>query len=237
MSSWVQANEPYEEACTHFLHHILDPAISSEFLHSLVQFTEMLAPAGAINGLAQTVLRMTVPGIPDLYQGTELWDLSLVDPDNRRAVDYPLRAQIFQSNTHEATITPAMLAHWRQGGIKQTIIHRLLDYRKQYPALFEAGDYQALYAQGMHGDRIVAFQRQHEEQRLLVVVPRFCHALLADHSSLSLANWQDTQLGLRQPGRYRDIFTGTMHMASDHGLPIATLFATLPLAVLAHEPD
>lgn len=244
MSSWVQANEPYEEACADFLRHLLDPVESSEFLHSLVQFTELIAPAGAINSLAQTVLRMTAPGIPDLYQGTEFWDLSLVDPDNRRPVDYALRAQTLHATTHHATsdhapTNPVLLANWRQGGIKQAIIHRLLGLRKQHAALFEAGDYQALYAQGMHADKVVAFQRQHDEQCLLVVVPRFCHALLADHGSLTLANWHDTRLekGLRMHGRYRDILTGKVHLAEDNTLPLAELFATLPLAVLLLEPE
>ncbi|HWU33998.1 MAG TPA: malto-oligosyltrehalose synthase [Methylovorus sp.] len=230
MSSWVQANEPYEEACTQFLQQILDPEQSSEFLHSLVQFTEQIAPAGAINSLAQTLLRLTTPGIPDLYQGTEFWDFSLVDPDNRRPVDYPLRAQ-----TLHPTTSATLLANWRSGAIKQSIIQRLLEYRQQHPALFEAGDYQPVYAQGMHSDKIVAFRRQHEEESLLVVVPRFCQALLAEPGSLHLQHWQDTRLENALPahGRYRDVLSGTEHVVTEGSLSIATLFTTLPLAVLA----
>ncbi len=132
-------------------------------------------PAGALNGLAQCLLRLTCPGIPDLYQGREDWDFSLVDPDNRRIPDFPAREAALDGPPD----WPALLRDWRDGRIKQTLIARVLGLRRLQPGLFRDGDYLPLEVSGEHAAGVLAFaRRSHAGQHLLVVVPRLASALL-----------------------------------------------------------
>src|SRR6202044_1485249 len=142
VSEWAAPNEDYEAACTEFLTGTLDP--SRPVLAEIIAFAEKLGAPGAANGLAQTLLRLTVPGVPDLYQGTEFWDQSLVDPDNRRPVDFAQRQATLQTGTSPAEA----LANWRSGAVKQAIIARALALRASLPELFAQGDYVKLEASG-----------------------------------------------------------------------------------------
>src|SRR5690606_27682745 len=121
-----------------------------------------IGPAGAVNGLAQVVLRLTVPGIPDLYQGTEGWDLSLVDPDNRRAVDYQRRGAWLR----DARDWPQLLPAWRDGALKARVVARLLQLRRQMPEVFAHGDYRPLRCDGDAAAHAVVFLRRHRQQAL-----------------------------------------------------------------------
>ena len=188
-SSWAMPNEAYEEACRTYLERILAP--NSDFLSAAVPFIERIAPAGVAKSLAQTLLKLTTPGVPDIYQGTEGWDFSLVDPDNRRPVDYAVRqAWLEQAGDVE---------DWRQGAAKVSLISRLLDERKRRPDLFASGDYQPLELEGARAGEALAFAREHDGAQLLVVcATRASQACVeAADAAPGAAWWGDTRVAGR----------------------------------------
>jgi (1->4)-alpha-D-glucan 1-alpha-D-glucosylmutase len=170
-SDWSAPNERYEAAAREFALRLVDRA---ETL-GIAAFVESIAAAGAVNGLAQTLLKLTAPGVPDFYQGTEYWDLSLVDPDNRRAVDFARRRASLATNDPIAA-----LGHWRDGIVKQAVIARALALRRAMPSLFSHGSYEPVATLDA---RLIAFVRRHEDQAVLVIVPRLPLRLLADRAS------------------------------------------------------
>jgi len=191
-SSWSAPNEAYETACREFLQQLLLSPDALALRQSIGATANRIAPAGALNSLAQTLLRMTVPGVPDLYQGTEFWDLSLVDPDNRRPVDYLARERALSQ-----AATPAeLLAHWQDGRIKQALIAQVLMLRKQHPALFAKGRYTPLEVVGEQASHIMAFARESEGIRAIVVVPRLPAELMgtAQTPFINAANWGNTRI-------------------------------------------
>jgi (1->4)-alpha-D-glucan 1-alpha-D-glucosylmutase len=149
---------------------------------------------GALNGLAQTLLRMTVPGVPDLYQGADFWDFSLVDPDNRRPVDYASRQQALQQPQH----LPGLLANWRDGRIKQALIAQTLNLRAEHAELFRRGTYQALDVIGSQANRVLGFVREWEGHRAIVIVPIRCAPLLENSAvpQVDAPQWGDTRVSL-----------------------------------------
>lgn len=173
-SSWAAANESYESAVHDFIERLLLSPAGQPLRSAIGTAVQVIAPVGALNGLAQSLLRMTVPGVPDLYQGNEFWDFSLVDPDNRRPVDFAARQQALDPCGE----TMELLAHWRDGRIKQALIAATLTRRGEYPQLFRRGTYQALPVQGRHADKVLAFMREHQGQRAVVIVPRLVAGLL-----------------------------------------------------------
>ena len=152
-SGWAAPNAEYEAAAQAFLAGCLDPGrpVAGE----IAAFAARLAPHGAIASLGQTMLRLTSPGIPDLYQGTEFWDLSLVDPDNRRPVDFDAR----QAALAEGSASAALLPSWQDGRVKQAIVHRALAFRARSPGLLTAGGYLKLRTEGPRAENVVAFLR------------------------------------------------------------------------------
>ena len=191
-SAWSAPNEAYEAASAAFVDGLLLERDHQQLRNSLAEAAQALACPGALNGLAQTLLRMTSPGVPDLYQGNEYWDFSLVDPDNRRPVDYALRRATLDASTPLA----ALLGQWRDGRIKQALIAEVLDLRMAHPQLFRRGDYLPLEVQGEHADKVLAFARVAEGERAIVVVPRLASSLLGTASTplIPAQNWGDTQL-------------------------------------------
>ncbi len=167
-SSWRAPDGDYEAACRAFLEAITDPDRSLPFIEAMHDYVQAIAPAGALNGLAQAFLRNLVPGVPDLYQGCEFWDFSLVDPDNRRPVDYPARITALDD---DAPLTP-LLPHWRDGRVKQALIARLLNLRKTAPARFAEGDYLPLEVTGARAGNVIAFARRYSSSLLIAVAPR-----------------------------------------------------------------
>jgi (1->4)-alpha-D-glucan 1-alpha-D-glucosylmutase len=196
-SSWNAPNEPYEAACRTFIETLLLQPEGAEARASLFLATNAIAPAGALNGLVQCALRMTVPGVPDLYQGNEFWDLSLVDPDNRQPVDYPARRAALAAPASPASL----LENWRDGRIKQWLIWQILQLRQRQPRLFARGRYVPLRVVGEHAAHVLAFARQKGAQQLLVIVPRLTWALLHDSPEplIPAANWADTAVLLPSP--------------------------------------
>ena len=187
-SGWAVPNTDYEGASQAFMAGCLDPArpVAGE----IAAFAARIAPYGAVGGLSQTMLRLASPGIPDLYQGTEGWDFSLVDPDNRRPVDYERRAAALQASEEPA----ALMRHWRDGRVKQAIIQRALAFRSRAPSLFTVGSYLPLQIEGPRADNVIAFARVHEERSALVAVTR-CPIDMPLSESWPVVNgvgWEDT---------------------------------------------
>jgi (1->4)-alpha-D-glucan 1-alpha-D-glucosylmutase len=203
---------------------------------------------GALGSLSQVVLRCLSPGVPDTYQGAALWDLSFVDPDNRRPVDFAARARrlaaLDAAPTGLGVADPAQIAalmrDWPSGEIKLTVLRRALALRAAFPAL-GAGSYEPVASHGAHAGRVVAFVRRAEGAFALVVAGRLLAAVMPEPAGTAAqgyadtADWGDTTLELPAdaPGALRDIFTARRHVlsGSDRRLGLAAVLATLPVAV------
>ena len=190
-SDWTNPDRHYEEAARAFLMGLVAEGSSPDLLANIFAFMQRIAAAGAVNSLAQLLLKLTAPGVPDLYQGTDNWDFSLVDPDNRRPVDFARR----QKSLATQYITSAPEG-WRDGRLKQAIVVRTLALRRTLPRLFAAGSYEPVIVEGPMADRVVAFLRRHDNDVTLTVVPRLPASLLAaaDRLALDGAAWRDTTL-------------------------------------------
>jgi (1->4)-alpha-D-glucan 1-alpha-D-glucosylmutase len=169
-TSWLNPNTGYEADVNAFLERILDPAQSGEFLASLETLAKRVALLGALNSLSQITLKAMLPGVPDFYQGTEFWDFSLVDPDNRRPVDFSARiAALAQLGAPE---WDALAQNWGDGRIKLAWTAQLLKLRAELPELFSRGAYLPLPITGEHRDHVIAFARHHNDDAVVVAVTR-----------------------------------------------------------------
>ncbi|MFE1602805.1 malto-oligosyltrehalose synthase [Methylobacterium sp. ID0610] len=222
-SSWVNVDEAYESAVARLFDVLIAP--DSEFLRAFRPFARRLAEAGMVTGLARTVLKCTLPGLPDTYQGTEFWDFSFVDPDNRRPVDYAARERAL---TEDGPVE-AMLVGWPDGRIKQMVLARLLADRAAEPAFYAAADYNPVEAEGDGAGRILAFLRADPAAggELLVVVPR----QNADVARVGEA-FADTALPVPEGSRWRDLITGEELGEEGGRLSVERLFRRLPVAAL-----
>ena len=200
-----------------FVQDALDPEKSDAFLDNFLPFQAQVAALGVQNSLVQTALKLTVPGMPDIYQGAELWDFSLVDPDNRRPVDFAAREKLLAeldgalARDRRATIR-RLLADWQDGGVKLALTMLILRYRRDHPALFSDGSYEPLDVTGADADRVCAFLRRQGDETLVVAVRRFP----ARHGN-------DATVVL-PPGNWTNLLTGAS-AGQD-------LFSDLPVAVL-----
>jgi (1->4)-alpha-D-glucan 1-alpha-D-glucosylmutase len=182
-TSWTNPNPRWEEALTHFVETILDEGTSADFLRDFREFHAKIVPFGILNSLAQTLIKITAPGVPDFYQGAELWDLSLVDPDNRRPVDFARRRQMLETLTTEIEATTDLRAVARRlmkdpadGCVKLFVIRQALAVRRRHAELFARGDYRPLEVQGSRAEHICAFARTGPGGPTLTVVPRLLAA-------------------------------------------------------------
>jgi malto-oligosyltrehalose synthase len=191
-SDWAAVDEAYEAAARQFTLALVAEAALPALLAEIEALVRRIAPAGALNGLAQCLLRMTVPGVPDLYQGCELWDLSLVDPDNRRPVDWAARRQGLSAQP-----LAELAATWRDGRIKQALIARILGLRRRLSPFFVTGDYRPVALEGPLADAMIAFVRRTPEAWLLVIAPHLPQRLplVADGIELD-GGWRDTAVVL-----------------------------------------
>ena len=234
-TGWAQPNADYETACRDFLHQVMDPDRVSRVLHDIAGFVERIAPAGAANSLSQTLLRLTAPGVPDLYQGTEYWDFSLVDPDNRRPVDFPAREASLAAAADPASLMP----QWHDGRVKQAVIARALRLRAETGALFTAGTYIPIKVEGDHADHVVAFARVHEGHAAIVAVTRLPMHLpgMQEQPLPATSCWDGTFLIIPRSfvtRRSLDVMSGDKAAIGELSgrLPVADVFATLPVALL-----
>src|SRR5438445_6502678 len=157
-TSWIQPNEEWLAATRDFVAEVLDPTPKNKFLPAFLPIAEEIARLGAINSLAQTLLKLTSPGVPDIYQGNETWDFSLVDPDNRRAVDYRLRAEMLSCLSSK---TPEeLLQNWPDGRIKMVLTQRALRFRTEQADLFQRANYLRPHATCAFADRSISCARE-----------------------------------------------------------------------------
>jgi (1->4)-alpha-D-glucan 1-alpha-D-glucosylmutase len=216
-TSWTNPRQDYEQRLSEFVCGILDPVRSPEFIQLISEFARRTSLLGALNSLSQLVLKLTLPGVPDFYQGTELWDFSLVDPDNRRTVDFDRRRSLL----NETKGWPELVECWRDGRIKAVLTHRLLRIRHEFSSLFRDGDYAPLAVEGADADRVIGFARTHRRQRLIVAVGRhFAAHTNAGHEWPS--GW-DVRLKHQLTG-YRDLL--------EPERPADCFFGVLPVKVL-----
>jgi len=231
-SSWSNPNEAYETALSRFVATVLDASRPNTFLADFHGFIESIARLSAVTSLAQLAIKLAAPGVPDIYQGCELWDFSLVDPDNRRPPDWE-RRQALLPIVHQLE-PPALVADWRDGREKLFLATRLLNLRRERPALFAEGSYVPLYGEGGRGDdHLCAFARQRDDITLVVAVPRLVGRLYQGGEG---ANWGGTTLPLPIAGPWHDILGGRCYGESRR-VPASELFAEFPVAALLHIGD
>jgi (1->4)-alpha-D-glucan 1-alpha-D-glucosylmutase len=230
-TDWTAPNQHYETVARDFLFSLFSP--QGQFLPLAQSFVDMIAPAGAVNGLAQMVLKMTVPGMPDFFQGTEFWDFSLVDPDNRRPVDYIARQQALAADNDPRDCQ----ATWRDGRVKQSVMRKVLDLRHRAPRLFSRGSYSPLPVKGALEDDIVAFTREFEGSAFIVVVPRLASRLLQGDDSIAIKPQHLHGSTLSLPEQlhgihFKSLFTGDRQLTAEPELPLAALLRDFPIELL-----
>ena len=225
-SGWSYPNESYEVGLRRFVGRVLDPARPNPFLADFAGFIAQLARPAAVASLAQLVLKLTVPGVPDIYQGGELFDFNLVDPDNRRPVDFAERIALLE-RVDGATPTE-VTQYWHDGREKLFVTARLLQLRRAEPELFASGNYQPLdVGDGRNADRLCVFARRYNGSILVAAVPRLVWGLCRD----GVAEWGVSDIALPPADGWRNLFTGERLMPSAR-LRAADLFRDFPVAVL-----
>ena len=251
-TSWINHNPAYEEAVQHYIARVLDTQTQTAFLDDFLVFQRRLSHYGLFNSLAQTLLKITAPGVPDTYQGTEIWDLSLVDPDNRRAVDYTcrydmlrmLRARLAAAGADRRALVQELLAHKEDGRIKLYITALALNCRRTHPGLFSLGSYIPAQGRGVKGQHVFGFCRAQDHCTAIVVVPRLIAGLLAGvhEAPLGEAVWQDTQLlvpGMNPHWDWHNVLTGEAVVFTEHNdepaLALAQLLGHCPVALLVAQ--
>jgi (1->4)-alpha-D-glucan 1-alpha-D-glucosylmutase len=214
-TSWINPDLDYEKAVESFIRKSVGSGRRAGFMEDLLELAKAITFYGCLNGLSQTLLKIASPGVPDFYQGTELWDLSLVDPDNRRPVDFEKRVRIIEElNAREADSPEDLLkdltSNWQDGRIKLYMIRKALNFRLAHKELFAAGDYIPLEGMGQRRNRIVAFARRRRKEWMIVAVPRLVAGLLGRQKSLlPRENWPVLKIVLPSgsPIRWRNVFT------------------------------
>ncbi len=260
-TSWINPNDEYDRALSEFVHDILKPGRHQRFLNEFAPLLQRVAYYGRFNALAQVLLKLTAPGVPDIYQGNELWNFSLVDPDNRRPVDYArrralldeLKGRVEQAQAREASERPGaglralaqeLVERSEDGRIKLFVTYRTLNFRREQAELFREGAYRALAANGDRAEHVVAFARLAGQRAALTIVPRLVLGLAGESGGppLGPGAWGDTWLllpdGLSSAG-FRNVFTGESLRTGERegraGLPLAELCRDFPVALLVRE--
>ncbi|HNP51591.1 MAG TPA: malto-oligosyltrehalose synthase [Nitrosomonas nitrosa] len=244
-TSWVNPNAEYEAAIADFVHAVLGDIDNNLFLADFLTFLQPLNRAGLFNSLSQTLLKLTSPGVPDIYQGNELWDFSLVDPDNRRPVDYQLRRMLLVE-LEKAVTSAGTLCHFshelvkniEDGRAKLYLTWRTLQLRRDYSELFREGDYLPLDVSGAHADHICAFARRLDKQIAIVVAPRLVFRLAGDTDPLGEQVWNDTRIMVPFE-KWQNWLTGEHVKAESAGkelwLSAGSILRYFPVALLLME--
>lgn len=244
-TSWINPNADYDAAVAEFIARVLDPQKSGEFLADLREFVGRVTHVGLFNSLAQTLLRCTAPGVPDTYQGTELWDFSLVDPDNRRPVDYELRQRMLgeldaASSLDAKKLAREILASKEDGRVKLFVTSRALRLRRELSDAFGTGSYDPVESVGAKAEHLFAFVRSAGDKAVLVAIPRLIGTLLGDSRELPIGpkTWAETAVRLPESFANRtwvNALTGDRLRADGVAIPAAALFADFPVALLVVE--
>jgi (1->4)-alpha-D-glucan 1-alpha-D-glucosylmutase len=225
-TSWTNPNEAYEAGLSRYVGDILNAKTSAEFLASFGEFAGRTALLGALNGLSQLALKALTPGVPDFYQGTELWDLSLVDPDNRRPVDFAGRRRELASDLSNWDV---LARQWRDGRIKLALTQRLLRVRHEFAEILNRGTYEPLRVEGRHADHVVAFARTLGRRTLIVAVGR--HFVPVTDGGRNWPNEWDAVIRHSVAGKYENVI-GTRPSEKIDELNLAAMFRSIPVAVL-----
>ena len=249
-TNWISPNVPYEEALLKFIDAVLASSSANTFLKDSDILQKKVAYFGMFNSLSQTLLKITSPGVPDFYQGTETWDFSLVDPDNRRPIDFVIRKQMLarlkkeltRPNADSVGLARKLLRTWPDGLIKLYVTFISLSYRKMHHRLFEEGAYVPLTVDGQLVEHVCAFARHWEGDTVLVIVPRFLTTLVrsVNHLPLGQKVWKGSGVVLPEEtlgSNFINIFTGeTIQAAKQYEkriLSLGEVFANFPVALLA----
>ncbi|MDK2821686.1 MAG: (1-_4)-alpha-D-glucan 1-alpha-D-glucosylmutase [Clostridia bacterium] len=244
-TNWLEPNNDYETAIKKFLSAILE---DNKFVQDLLEFSKLTSYYGALNSLSQLLLKITSPGIPDFYQGTELWNFSLVDPDNRRPIDFEKHNELLtkllekEKNIGELALTQELLSNWKNGEVKLYLTYKALNFRKNSEKIFKEGEYIPVKVQGTYEEHICSFLRKLENNWVLIVVPRLMVGLQEEMFNqvqintltLKKINWKETSLLLPEevPEKWYNIFTGEEVTKKDKNIKIDQLFKNFPVALL-----
>jgi (1->4)-alpha-D-glucan 1-alpha-D-glucosylmutase len=246
-SSWISPNAAYDRAVQQFVAQILQSSPDNPFLEDFRQFHAPIAQAGMWNSLSQVLLKIASPGVPDFYQGNELWSFHLVDPDNRQPVDYDRRRKILaklreKEDCDPAALTDRLISNPCDGAIKLFVTHRALRFRRDHQQLFGAGSYIPLAAEGSRSNHVVAFARQWNGQTIVALVGRLFLRIRNSHPAPIGDVWGNTAIPLPrkvQPGSFQDVITGQTlpveQRESGPSLCLAKVFARCPVALLFAE--
>jgi (1->4)-alpha-D-glucan 1-alpha-D-glucosylmutase len=226
-TSWIQPNENWDDAMHEFVTRILEAGPRNKFLPAFLPAAAEIARLGAINSLAQTAIKLTAPGVPDIYQGTEIWDDSLVDPDNRRPIDYARRREMLTQI--ENVPANELMQCWPDGRIKMRLTQRLLHLRRENPELFREGIYEPMNFGGAFADCAIGFVRRDRDRAIIVIVPRLSSRVrfppIGDR-------WQDTHVILPAGlSDLRDVFSDRKVRVENSQLRLAVAMSQLPFAV------
>jgi len=236
-TSWTDQNSEYEETIEIFVRNTLDPSISGQFLEDFSSTCQSIFVAGALNGLTLTLLKLMAPGVPDLYQGSELWDFSLVDPDNRRPVDFDRRSRLL--NEIRTWDQKKLLSDWPSGAIKMRLLMVGLAYRKRCPELFSDGAYLPLRAENALANHVVAFARCLDGDAAIAVAPRLVSALLSGQTQPIVPPdiWEDTCIVLPEQlsGKRWLNLTNKQTINGETSLRLSEILNTFPVALLKAE--
>lgn len=246
-ASWLNPNPNYVDAMNAFIEALLSHTWRSKpnlFWDSMQKFSHPITYFGFINALAQTLLKLTSPGAPDIYQGQEMWDFSLVDPDNRREVDFEIRQRLLEQFNAEpdedgfSNLCRDLLRQCWDGRVKLWLTLRTLDFRRRYKEIFRDGSYTPLYATRGREQHIIAFARVHGEEASITVVPRLTYTLMRGKEEPPLrAVWGETEISLPEALRgrtWRDVLTGG-RIAAGEALLCCKLFSDFPVVLLSSE--
>ncbi len=231
-TSWIQPNEEWDAAMHDFVASVLDPSSRNKFLPVFIPVAKEIARLGGVNSLAQTLLKLTSPGVPDIYQGNEIWDFSLVDPDNRRPVDYKRRREMLESL---ARANPQDLVHdWADGRIKMFLTQRVLQFRREHTELFQHGEYLPLTQTGTFAECCVSFGRELANQWIVVIATRFSSRVGFPPIGES---WKDTTIEFPEAlplEHAHDLFTCRPVPVQDRRLKLADALSVLPFAAITN---
>jgi (1->4)-alpha-D-glucan 1-alpha-D-glucosylmutase len=251
-TSWINPNTAYEEAVLAFADALINAPAESEFLMGFLPFQRRIARLGMLNSLSQTLIKLTAPGVPDIYQGCECCDFSLVDPDNRRPVDFGYRQNLLdalqtlatQTSEQRSTEVRALCDSLEDGRAKLLVVRTALELRERWSAVFQQGNYEPLAVKGKHAVHLCSYARIAGRRIVITVAPRFFKRLLGESDRLPLGEtvWGDTIVNLpfhRNGNQYKCAFTGKVlapqQRLSGWCLPVAQVLAEFPVGLIICE--
>jgi (1->4)-alpha-D-glucan 1-alpha-D-glucosylmutase len=238
-TSWTSPNKGYETAISRFAAAILTPSEGNRFWPDFLEFQRSIAFRGALQSLTQTLLRLISPGIPDAYQGTEVWNFSMVDPDNRRPVEFDRLQRMFEGLDGRGI--PDLLEKWQDGALKLYLIHKALELRKLHRDLFLQGDYIPLAASGPRENHVIAFARHAGASWIVAVAPRFLMKLSTGcKPPLGRRVWRDTEVCLPEnaPLQWSNVLSGeALKLSEARRMPLPLILRRFPVALLAASPS